>query len=107
MSPTSYMPVMFEIRETDRFKTWLKNLKDRRAVIKIVARIRRIELGNLGDVKPVGENVSEMRIHYGPGYRIYFTRQGNRIIILLSAGTKKTQTQDIKAAMKMANEIKE
>jgi len=101
------MPVMFEIRETDRFKTWLKNLKDRRAVIKIVARIRRIELGNLGDVKPVGENVSEMRIHYGPGYRIYFTRQGNRIIILLSAGTKKTQTQDIKAAMKMANEIKE
>jgi len=95
---------MYEVRETSTFRDWLTSLKDRRAVIKIAARIRQTERGNLGDIKPVGEGISEMRIHYGPGYRIYLAKQSGKIVILLCGGTKKTQAKDIKIAKKMTQE---
>jgi putative addiction module killer protein len=74
-------------------------------VARIAARIRRLELGNLGDVKPVGEGVSELRIDYGPGYRIYFVQQGNTLVILLCGGDKRTQNKDIRTAKQMAKEL--
>ncbi len=96
---------MLEVRKTDEFDKWVKALKDRRAIIKIASRIRLTEQGSLGDVKPVGEGVSEMRINYGPGYRIYFTKQGSVVVILLCGGSKKTQAKDIKKAKDMAKRI--
>ncbi|QQN62220.1 type II toxin-antitoxin system RelE/ParE family toxin [Bradyrhizobium diazoefficiens] len=96
---------MLEVRQTDTFTSWLRALKDANAVARIAARIRRLELGNLGDVKPVGEGVSELRIDYGPGYRIYFIQQGNTVIILLCGGDKRTQNKDIRAAKRMAKEV--
>jgi putative addiction module killer protein len=89
---------MLEVRQTDEFKTWLRRLKDDNAVARIVARIRRIEQGNFGDTKSVGSGVMEMRVDYGPGYRIYYVRRGAAIVILLCAGDKRTQRQDIKRA---------
>ncbi len=77
------------------FTTWLNDLRDRQARAKIRKRLDRIELGNLGDVKPVGEGVMELRIHYGPGYRVYFSQAGSRIVLLLCGGDKKTQEKDI------------
>ena len=96
---------MLEVRQTDTFASWLRALKDANAVARIAARIRRLELGNLGDVKPVGEGVSELRIDYGPGYRIYFIRQGNTVVILLCGGDKRTQNKDIRTAKRMAKEV--
>lgn len=75
--------------------------------MKIQARIRRVELGNFGDVEPVGEGVSELRVHHGPGYRVYLTRMGVEVVVLLAGGDKSTQVKDIKAALKMARELKE
>lgn len=97
---------MFEIRQTEAFATWLGELDDERARAKINVRIRRLSLGNPGDVKPVGEGVSELRIDYGPGYRVYFVRQGEKLIILLCGGDKKTQARDIEAAKAMAKELR-
>jgi len=94
-----------EVRQTDTFVNWLRALKDANAVARIAARIRRLELGNLGDVKPVGEGVSELRIDYGPGYRIYFVQQGNTVVILLCGGDKRTQNKDIRTAKQMAKEV--
>jgi putative addiction module killer protein len=96
---------MIEIRQTDAFAKWYRGLRDQRAKARIDARIRRLELDNPGDVKPVGEGVSEMRIDAGPGYRVYFARQGERIIILLCGGTKKRQDADIATAKKLAAEL--
>ncbi|KRQ17771.1 type II toxin-antitoxin system RelE/ParE family toxin [Bradyrhizobium manausense] len=96
---------MLEVRQTDIFASWLRALKDANAVARIAARIRRLELGNLGDVKPVGEGVSELRIDYGPGYRIYFIQQGNTAVILLCGGDKRTQNKDIRTAKRMAKEV--
>ena len=96
---------MLEVRQTDTFANWLRALKDANAVARITARIRRLELGNLGDVKPVGEGVSELRIDYGPGYRIYFVQQGNTVVILLCGGDKRTQNKDIRTAKQMAKEV--
>lgn len=96
---------MLEVRQTDTFTSWLRALKDANAVARIAARIRRLELGNLGDVKPVGEGVSDLRIDYGPGYRIYFIQQGNTVVILLCGGDKRTQNKDIRAAKRMAKEV--
>ena len=96
---------MIEVRQTTVFTNWLKSLKDTNARVRIVTRIRRIELGNLGDVKPVGEGVSEARIMYGPGYRLYFIQQGKEVIILLCGGDKSTQAKDIEAAKQMAKEL--
>jgi putative addiction module killer protein len=96
---------MLEVRQTDTFVNWLRALKDAKAVARIAARVRRLELGNLGDVKAVGEGVSELRIDYGPGYRIYFVQQGNTVVILLCGGDKRTQNKDIRTAKQMAKEV--
>jgi putative addiction module killer protein len=96
---------MIEIRKTDEFATWLNDLRDLQAVARINVRIRRLSLGNPGDVKPVGEGVSEMRIDYGPGYRVYFIRNGAAIIVLLCGGDKRTQSRDIASAKQLAREL--
>ena len=98
---------MIEIRELPEFATWLRALADSRAKAKIAARIRRLQLGNPGDVEPVGGGVSELRIHYGPGYRVYFRQHGKELIILLCGGDKKSQTKDIAKAQALAQCIKE
>lgn len=89
---------MIEVRETEEFSIWFTELADKRARAKIAARIDRLARGNPGDVEPVGEGVSEMRIHYGPGYRVYFVQRGDTLVILLGGGTKKSQPNDIKRA---------
>jgi putative addiction module killer protein len=97
---------MIQVRETHVFSAWLIAFRDRRAVAKINARIDRLQLGNFGDVKHVGDNVSEMRIHFGPGYRVYFTKVGDTIVVLLCAGDKGSQAGDIKLAKSMAAELR-
>lgn len=96
---------MVEVRQTQRFVEWLSALRDLEARARIVARIRRLELGNPGDSKSVGEGVVEMRIAYGPGYRVYFTRQGQTVVILLCGGDKSSQRRDIAAAHRMMKEL--
>jgi putative addiction module killer protein len=96
---------MIEVRQTLVFSQWLDALRDAQARKRIIVRIRRLELGNPGDIKPVGEGVSEMRIAYGPGYRLYFTRSGDTIIILLCGGDKSSQSRDIATARQLAKEI--
>ena len=96
---------MKSILTTAVFDTWFAGLKDRQAAHRIQVRIDRAEDGNFGDSKPVGDGVSEMRIHCGPGYRIYFTQRGMEIVILLAGGDKSTQTKDIKAALEIARHI--
>ena len=86
---------MFEVRRTERFIQWLDGLSDARAVAKIAARAERLAWGNFGDVQPVGEGVSELRIHYGPGYRVYFGLDGMMLVVLLLCGDKRTQEEDI------------
>jgi putative addiction module killer protein len=98
---------MIEIRQTDTYKKWFATINDRNAKARIDIRIRRISLGNLGDVKPVGEGVSEIRIDYGPGYRIYFVQEDSTLFILLCGGDKSTQSQDIKRAHIFAKRMKE
>jgi putative addiction module killer protein len=93
---------MIEVRQTDEFADWLRRLKDANAVARILARIRRTALGNPGDAKSVGNGVMEMRIAYGPGYRIYYVQHGAEIVILLCGGDKRTQRQDIKRAQALA-----
>lgn len=95
---------MFEIRQTVVFEGWFDGLKDLRAIARIEVRLRRLSLGHLGDVKSLGDGVSELRIDYGPGYRLYFTRRGERIVILLCGGDKKRQGDDIARAKQMAKE---
>ena len=97
---------MLDVRRTDAFDGWLRKLKDQRGKAKIAVRIRRMAFGNLGDVAPIGEGVSELRIHFGPGYRVYFTRRGETIVILLCGGDKGTQSRDIDAAKRLAKELK-
>jgi len=89
---------MNEIREADEYKAWYVKLRDKRAKIRIDIRIKRLALGNPGDVEPIGEGCSEMKIDYGPGYRVYFKDTGKKIIILLCGGDKSTQSKDIKQA---------
>ncbi len=96
---------MIKIRQTETFAAWLDGLRDLQAVARIDVRLRRLSLGNPGDVKPVGEGVSELRIDYGPGYRIYFVRRGTLVVVLLCGGDKRTQDRDIAAAKKMAREV--
>ena len=98
---------MITVRETDNFKEWMKELKDRKTRLIINARIRRISSGNFGDVKSVGDNVSELIIDYGPGYRVYFTRWGQEIVILLCGGDKSSQSRDITDAKRIANNLEE
>lgn len=96
---------MIEIRKTDTFAKWIDGLKDIRARARILVRIERLKTGNPGDVKPVGEGVSEMRIDYGPGYRVYYKQVGQKIIILLAGGDKKSQKGDIKAAISLSHNL--
>lgn len=98
---------MIELRETDEFSEWLSGLKDRRGAAKILTRIERLARGNPGDVAPIGEGVSELRIHFGPGYRVYFVKRGTKYILLLSGGDKSTQDHDIIAAKRLAGEYLE
>ena len=95
------MPVL-EVRQTEIFARWLTNLRDGRARARINARIRRLSIGKPGDAKSVGGGVSEMRIDYGPGYRVYFVHRGEALVILLAGGDKRTQTHDITLAIKLA-----
>ena len=96
---------MIEIRQTAAYSQWYDGLRDRKARARIDARIRRLSLGNPGDVKPVGEGVSELRIDYGPGYRIYLAQRGQAFVILLAGGDKSTQAADIKMALAMARNL--
>ncbi len=96
---------MIEIRQTEHYRKWFDKLKDRNARVRIDIRLRRLSLGNPGDVKSVGEGVSELRIDYGPGYRVYFTRKDSQLIILLAGGDKTTQTGDIEEARRLVHEI--
>ena len=96
---------MLEIYKTEEFARWFKKLKDRNAKARIQARIDRMELGHFGDVEPVGEGVSELRIFYGPGYRIYFTKRSSVVVILLTAGDKSTQAKDIKKALELTRQL--
>lgn len=96
---------MIEVRQTETFAKWLFKLRDLRARARIQARIDRLELGNSGDAKPVGEGVSEMRIDYGPGYRVYFIQKGSELIILLAGGDKSSQSRDIQKAIEIAKEL--
>lgn len=98
---------MIEIRETDTFKKWFSSLKDKRAKARIDVRIRRVSLGNFGDIEPIGNGVSELKIDYGPGYRVYFVKQEAIIVILLCGGGKSTQSKDIKKAHELAQRLKE
>ena len=98
---------MIEIRRTPQFARWLASLKDRRALAKITLRIDRLADGHAGDVKPIGEGVSELRIDHGPGYRIYHARRGSVVVMLLVGGDKSSQARDIAAAKKLAREWKE
>ena len=93
------------VRKTAAFVKWLDGLRDARAKARILLRLRRLSLGNFGDWKPVGNSVSELRIDYGPGYRVYLTRRGSSVIILLAGGTKKSQSRDIKRAISLAQEL--
>jgi putative addiction module killer protein len=96
---------MMEVRQTEHYSKWFEKLKDRNARMRIDIRIRRLSLGNSGDVKLLEGGISELRIDYGPGYRVYFTRRGNQLIILLAGGDKTTQNNDIQKAKKLAEEI--
>lgn len=93
------------IRQTETFRKWERKLKDRKAKALIAARVLRVANGLLGDVAPVGEGVSELRIHYDPGYRVYFRRRGEEIVILLCGGDKSTQDEDIRLAKRLADEL--
>ena len=96
---------MLEIRKTEAFARWLDGLRDVRARARVQVRIERLAAGNRGDVQPVGEGVSEMRIDYGPGYRVYFKKMGREIVILLAGGDKRTQSADIKTALRLARNL--
>ena len=96
---------MFEVREAEAYAVWFRSLRDRAAKARIDIRIRRLSLGNPGDVRPVGEGVSELRVPYGPGYRIYFIQRGSALIVLLAGGDKTTQASDIKQAKQLARNL--
>ena len=96
---------MMEIRKTEVFVKWLDGLSDVHARARILVRVERLAAGNPGDVKPVGEGVSEMRIDYGPGYRVYYKKQGRDIVILLAGGDKQGQARDIKTALSLARNL--
>ncbi len=96
---------MIEIRKTATFAKWIDGMRDIRARARVLVRIERLASGHAGDVKPVGEGVSEMRVDYGPGYRVYFTRHGQKVVILLAGGDKRTQAKDIKTALGLAQNL--
>lgn len=96
---------MIEVRQTDEYVEWFEHLQDRTAKARILIRIRRLSLGNLGDVKPVGNGVSELRIDYGAGYRVYFVQRGTALVVLLAGGDKRTQMRDIQRAVALSRTV--
>lgn len=98
---------MIEIKQTETFRKWRTRLKDERARALIASRLDRLAFGHAGDAEPVGQGISELRIHHGPGYRVYFQKRGDAIIVLLCAGNKNTQAKDIQTAKRLANEWSE
>ena len=96
---------MLVVRQTTVYSSWFDKLRDQAAKIRIDIRIRRLSLGNPGDVKPVGEGVSELRVNFGPGYRIYYVHRGDEFVVLLAGGDKSTQEQDIREAKALAREL--
>lgn len=96
---------MLEVRQTATYSAWFATLRDRTAKVRIDIRIRRLSLGNPGDVKPVGEGVSELRVNYGPGYRVYFVQKGTEFVVLLAGGDKSSQEQDIREAKALARNL--
>ena len=98
---------MYTVRQTLDFQDWLDGLADQRAQVRIAVRLRRAGLGNLGDWRPVGGNVSEMRVDTGPGYRLYFTRRGRTVVVMLIGGDKSTQRRDIRRAQRIARELEQ
>lgn len=98
---------MVEVRQTEQFAQWLDDLRDLRARARVQARIERLIGGNPGDVRPVGSGISELRIHYGPGYRVYYQQKGSTLIILLAGGDKSSQARDIEEALTLSCQIKE
>ena len=96
---------MFTVRQTEEFVAWLDALKDKRAQVRIAARLRQADAGSLGDWQPIEGEACEMRFHYGPGYRPYFVRRGRVIVVLLNAGDKSTQKRDIRQALKLASQL--
>lgn len=97
---------MFEIRQTAAYSSWFGALRDIVARAHIIRRIERLQAGHMGDVKPVGGGVNELRVHHGPGYRVYFTRRGERIVLLLCGGDKDSQARDIARAKEIAEAVK-
>jgi putative addiction module killer protein len=95
------------IRRTPEFSDWLRDLRDIRARAKVITRLDRLATGNAGDVRPVGEGISELRINYGPGYRVYYVQRGQEYVLLLCGGDKSSQDADINAAKKLARELKD
>lgn len=104
---SAYATYADTIKRTDEFSEWLRNLRDRRAKAKILARIDRLALGNPGDVAPVGGGISEMRVHEGAGYRIYYVPRGEEIVVLLCGGDKGSQQKDIALAKQIASELED
>lgn len=102
-----YTQNSIEVRETEEYAAWFASLRDRQARARILARIRRVSLGNLGDVRPLGEGVLELRVSYGPGYRVYVLRRGARVVVLLGGGDKRTQSRDIDRARRLARMMEE
>jgi putative addiction module killer protein len=98
---------MFTVKTTDEFDTWLDGLRDRKVQRRIAARLRKLSFGLFGDVRPVGEGVSEAREHFGPGYRIYFTQRGKVLIVVLAGGDKSSQQSDIELALKLARQLED
>jgi putative addiction module killer protein len=98
---------MFQIRKTDVYARWIDGLNDLMGRARILVRIERLAAGHPGDVKPVGDGVCELRMHFGPGYRVYFTQNGREIVILLAGGDKSSQSADIKTALKLAKNLKD
>jgi len=98
---------VIEVRQTDDFRAWLRSLRDDRAVARITARIRRLELGNPGDARSLGEGLLELRVDYGPGYRVYCVRRGSVIVVLLCGGDKRTQRRHIRQARVLATELED
>jgi len=96
---------VLQVRKTETFVQWLDGLRDLRARARVQVRIERLAAGNAGDAEPVGEGVSELRIDYGPGYRVYFKKQGREVVILLAGGDKRTQSADIKTALRLARNL--
>lgn len=105
MYPSDYNEVMIKFRKTEVYAKWLNDLRDVRGRARILVRIERLASGNPGDVKPVGEGISELRIDYGPGYRVYYKKHGQEVVILLAGGDKSNQTRDIKTALNLARNL--